>query len=242
MRAVNTAAYAHCLLSHTSHALLLCAAFVAALPDWTVSEPRSDAGCSHHIPHGQGNSQELKPDWFSERDIPFFRLLSIDASHDLKLVLRDFNLAACLMMDGGIVIADDFGGTSWMGVNSALYNFVFEQSRIVPFMLVRAPGYTCATTPDLRPRDKPSSRSVCLAFALVLVCVCLGVRVCMRMTCDMRILPVRPPACAPAGKNSCQEHTLSFGIGCCLVDQTCSCRQVCTELQSQTELCCCWHD
>ncbi|KAK9796247.1 hypothetical protein WJX73_001353 [Symbiochloris irregularis] len=83
----------------------------------------------------QGDSNELTPQWFSERSIPYFRLLSIDASHDLKLVLRDFNLAACLMMDGGIVIADDFGSTSWMGVNAALYNFVLEQSRIVPFML-----------------------------------------------------------------------------------------------------------
>lgn len=85
----------------------------------------------------QGDSNQLMPTWFAEQKLPFFRLLSVDASHDLKLVLRDFNLAACLMMDGGIVIADDFGGSSWMGVNSALYNFVFEQSRIVPFLLVR---------------------------------------------------------------------------------------------------------
>lgn len=85
----------------------------------------------------QGDSNQLTPKWFSDRNLPFFRLLSVDASHDLKLVLRDFNLAGCLVIDGGIVIADDFGGASWMGVNSALYNFVFEQSRIVPFMMAR---------------------------------------------------------------------------------------------------------
>ena len=80
--------------------------------------------------------------WFAERNVPFFRLLSVDASHDLKLVLHDFSLAGCMIMDGGIIIADDFGGTSWMGVNSALYNFVFEQSRVVPFLMVR-PAASC---------------------------------------------------------------------------------------------------
>lgn len=68
--------------------------------------------------HIQGDSNELTPHWFSERSIPYFRLLSIDASHDLKLVLRDFNLAACLMMDGGIVIAGGVfhhqGHYSWL--------------------------------------------------------------------------------------------------------------------------------
>lgn len=83
----------------------------------------------------QGDTQYLMPKWFAERKIPFFRLMSVDASHDLREVLRDFNLAGCLIMDGGIIIADDFGGQSWMGVNSALYNFVFEQSRVVPFLM-----------------------------------------------------------------------------------------------------------
>lgn len=87
----------------------------------------------------QGDTQYLMPKWFAERKIPFFRLMSVDASHDLREVLRDFNLAGCLIMDGGIIIADDFGGQSWMGVNSALYNFVFEQSRVVPFLMVEPP-------------------------------------------------------------------------------------------------------
>ena len=96
----------------------------------------------------QGDSADLTPKWYAERQIPFFRLMSVDASHDLKLVLRDFNLAGCLVMDGGIIIADDFGGSSWMGVNSAIYNFVFEQSRVVPFMMVSpmGPAHAMAAT------------------------------------------------------------------------------------------------
>lgn len=39
--------------------------------------------------------------------------------------------------DGGVVIVDDFGfhvDSDWLGVNTAVYHFVLEQTRLVPFL------------------------------------------------------------------------------------------------------------
>jgi hypothetical protein len=85
----------------------------------------------------QGNTMALTPKWFADHRLPFFRLLSVDAGHSQEAVLRDLNLAGCLIADGGVVIVDDFGfhvDSDWMGVNTAVYHFVLEQTRLVPFL------------------------------------------------------------------------------------------------------------
>ena len=42
-----------------------------------------------------------------------------------------------MIADGGVVIIDDFGfhvDSDWLGVNTAVYHFVLEQTRLVPFL------------------------------------------------------------------------------------------------------------
>jgi hypothetical protein len=42
-----------------------------------------------------------------------------------------------MIADGGVVIVDDFGfhvDSDWMGVNTAVYHFALEQTRLVPFL------------------------------------------------------------------------------------------------------------
>jgi hypothetical protein len=42
-----------------------------------------------------------------------------------------------MIADGGVVIVDDFGfhvESDWLGVNTAVYHFVLEQTRLVPFL------------------------------------------------------------------------------------------------------------
>ena len=85
----------------------------------------------------QGNTMALSPKWFADHRLPLFRMLSVDAGHSQEAVLRDLNLAGCLIADGGVVIVDDFGfhvDSDWMGVNTAVYHFVLDQTRLVPFL------------------------------------------------------------------------------------------------------------
>jgi hypothetical protein len=85
----------------------------------------------------QGNTASLSPKWFADHRLPLFRMISVDAGHSQEAVLRDLNLAGCLIADGGVVIVDDFGfhvDSDWMGVNTAVYHFVLEQTRLVPFL------------------------------------------------------------------------------------------------------------
>lgn len=85
----------------------------------------------------QGNTMALTPKWFADHKLPLFRMVSIDAGHSQECVLRDLNLIGCMIADGGVVIIDDFGfhvDSDWLGVNTAVYHFVLEQTRLVPFL------------------------------------------------------------------------------------------------------------
>jgi hypothetical protein len=40
-------------------------------------------------------------------------MLSVDGGHSMDTTMHDLMLAACLMVDGGIAILDDYGNPAW---------------------------------------------------------------------------------------------------------------------------------
>jgi hypothetical protein len=59
------------------------------------------------------NSMTLTAANFSALGLPAFRMISVDGGHSLEITLHDLMLAACLVVDGGIVILDDYPNSSW---------------------------------------------------------------------------------------------------------------------------------
>ena len=80
----------------------------------------------------EGNSYGLSYRNFSK--FPAFRLMSVDGGHTHSLTLNDLLLTCELILDGGIVILDDFVRTDWLGVSSGAFDFIRSQNRIVPFL------------------------------------------------------------------------------------------------------------
>eukprot|EP01041_Mallomonas_annulata_P003058 gene3058-5992_t len=81
------------------------------------------------------DSKEVFPRDFLRYNLPRIRLFSIDGSHTMESTLRDLNLIACMVMDGGIVILDDFHNNLWLGVTTAALLFSSAQERLVPFFM-----------------------------------------------------------------------------------------------------------
>lgn len=111
----------------------------------------------------KGNSMLLQASNFLERNLPTFRFLSVDGGHTLELTLHDLQLASCLVMDGGIVVLDDFANTHWMGVFQAAIIISTAQGRLAPFMWTHNKLYF--TT--------PSHHSAYLTLALAHMPACL---------------------------------------------------------------------
>lgn len=82
-----------------------------------------------------GNSLTLTAANFTvERNLPAWRMLSVDGGHSLETTLHDINVAACTVRDGGIVIVDDWFNQQWTGVQEAVIHAAHGIARLVPFM------------------------------------------------------------------------------------------------------------
>ena len=88
-----------------------------------------------------GDSARLTGASFADKDLPKFRLLSVDGGHSLETTLRDMTLAACLIADGGVMIIDDVvnpvekdRSLPWIGVPTAVFNWLLTQKRFAPFL------------------------------------------------------------------------------------------------------------
>lgn len=69
------------------------------------------------------------------RDVPGgFRMLSVDGGHTHDTTLSDLLLACEVMVDGGIVILDDFVHPFWLGVATGAMEAMRSQDRLVPFL------------------------------------------------------------------------------------------------------------
>ncbi|EIE18034.1 hypothetical protein COCSUDRAFT_8410, partial [Coccomyxa subellipsoidea C-169] len=71
---------------------------------------------------------------FSALGLHDFRFFSVDGGHSLENTLRDLTLASCLLVDGGILVVDDFINLDWLGVPTAVFNWIPEQIRVAPFL------------------------------------------------------------------------------------------------------------
>lgn len=63
------------------------------------------------------------------------RLFSIDGGHDEPVVVSDLKLAENVLVDGGIVVADDVFHQEWPGVMTGLIRYLREEPKLVPFVI-----------------------------------------------------------------------------------------------------------
>lgn len=81
-----------------------------------------------------GNSLRLSARNFSAVGAPAFRMFSVDGGHSLETVLHDFNVAACGLRQGGIIILDDWLNGPWIGATEAIVFIANAYADLVPFM------------------------------------------------------------------------------------------------------------
>jgi hypothetical protein len=79
------------------------------------------------------NSLKLKADDLHVLKVDGMRMLSVDGGHTHLTTLNDLLLACDLIVDGGIVIVDDFVHQMWLGVATGAIEFLRGQERIVAF-------------------------------------------------------------------------------------------------------------
>lgn len=108
-------------------------------------------GLHEHDIHFFSDSSTLYARDFSALGLPSFRLLSIDGGHALESSLRDLTLAACVLAEGGIMVLDDVatplpGEFPWLGVPTALFNWIPEQRRVAPFLWAAHKLYLTTTS------------------------------------------------------------------------------------------------
>ena len=91
------------------------------------------------------SSVYLSKELFLSWDLPSFRLLSIDGSHQYPIVLNDIIKAVCLLRAGGIISIDDL--PSWPGVSAAVRYFfaLFGTNVVRPLLLVSNKLYLCTS-------------------------------------------------------------------------------------------------
>ena len=108
-------------------------------------------GLHEHDIHFFSDSSDLYARDFSALGLPRFRIFSIDGGHALESSLRDLTLAACVLAEGGIMVVDDVatplpGEYPWLGVPTALFNWLPEQRRVAPFLWAAHKLYLTTTS------------------------------------------------------------------------------------------------
>lgn len=78
--------------------------------------------------------------------MPMIRYFSVDGAHQLEAILHDMNLVACLIVDGGVMVLNDFLNEEWLGVTAAAVMFTVSQNRLAPFLWIEKKLYF--TTPS----------------------------------------------------------------------------------------------
>jgi hypothetical protein len=78
-----------------------------------------------HAVH-QGNTADLPLDWSTQLGFAPFRLVSVDAGHTANATRLDLTLVFCNLLQGGIVVLDDWFHPSWPGVVEGYYRFALQ--------------------------------------------------------------------------------------------------------------------
>ncbi|KAL6049281.1 Cephalosporin hydroxylase [Balamuthia mandrillaris] len=70
------------------------------------------------------SSLSLTPQYFQQQHLPRFRLFSVDGAHTVNFTFSDLHVAACSLVQGGIVALDDWNNLEWLGVNEGGHLFL----------------------------------------------------------------------------------------------------------------------
>lgn len=89
-----------------------------------------------------GNTLELKLGDFEQR-IGKARIISVDAGHLYQEVANDLELAAGIVSDDGVIIADDYFNILWPDVTTATNDFLKNRPEFVPFLITPGKFYIC---------------------------------------------------------------------------------------------------
>ena len=115
---------------------------IAPKEEWRagLNGPYSDKGNIQFI---EGNSLRMQPG-----DMPSqCRWIHIDGGHLYKHVANDLLLTADALAQDGVMVLDDFFEIRWPGVTAAILDFLKEDSRLTPFLLVNRKLY-CTGHPE----------------------------------------------------------------------------------------------
>lgn len=89
-----------------------------------------------------GNTLELKLEDFQSR-IGKARIVSVDAGHLYNEVANDLELAAGILSDDGVIIADDYFNILWPDVTTATNDFLKNRPEFAPFLITPGKFYIC---------------------------------------------------------------------------------------------------
>lgn len=73
------------------------------------------------------NSLNLKPQDLLTHGA--LRMISVDGGHDAETAYNDIALAAETIVEGGIILLDDFPDPNWLGVSESLFRYLLEKER-----------------------------------------------------------------------------------------------------------------
>jgi len=80
------------------------------------------------------NSLDITARNFTQLAIPRFRMISVDGGHSFETTVHDLNLASCIIMDGGVIVVDDYLNAEWEGVTEAVIHVASTLKNLVPFL------------------------------------------------------------------------------------------------------------
>jgi hypothetical protein len=114
-----------------------------------VRTPEWDAGCrgpyreKTNYTFIEGNSRSLAPDLLPTD----CRWIHVDGGHLYEHVQKDLELTADLLSADGILVLDDFFEIRWPDVTAAFIDFLRNDTRLTPFLLVNRKIY-CARSAE----------------------------------------------------------------------------------------------
>jgi hypothetical protein len=115
---------------------------IAATQEWRagMAGPYSD---KTNVQFMTGNSLHM-----NVADMPSqCRWIHIDGGHLYQHVANDLALTADSLAEGGVIVLDDFFEIRWPDVTAAILQFLKEDSRLTPFLLVNRKLY-CTGHPE----------------------------------------------------------------------------------------------
>lgn len=81
------------------------------------------------------SSEKTSSDYVSSCGGTKFRIFSIDGCHSSKVTYIDLKNAFLSLIDGGIIIVDDYFNKDWPGVSEGVANFMIENNELRPFFI-----------------------------------------------------------------------------------------------------------